>query len=160
MSDDQYLGVIAGVAENLAFLMPIGPAEEEPQTWLIQSEVPWVGPDGSRGRIVVAFDREAAEATTANLLGLAPGAPLDANDIQESCNEFANVIAGNLLPVKYGNDHEFHLHPPLATSPQPLCARSVVLLALVEGIIGVAIDGDPDNSRILKAVSVPPGLRA
>ena len=160
MSESDYLATIAAVAEDLAFLMPVGPAETEPDPWQIHIEVPWVGPDGSRGRIVVALDRGAAAATAANLLGLMPDAPLAENDIEESCSELANVIVGNLLPVKYGHDHEFHLHPPQATPPRPLTARHVVLLTLVEGVIGVAIDGDADNSRILKAVCVPPGLCA
>jgi hypothetical protein len=160
MSDPDYLGTIAAVVEDLAFLMPVGPAETEPDPWRIQIEVPWVGPDGSRGRIVVALDHGAAEATATNLLGLMPGEPLAENDIQDACNELANVIVGNLLPVKYCQDHEFHLHPPRATPTRRLCARDVVLLALVEGVIGVAIDGDADNSRILKAVRVPSGQSA
>ena len=32
--------------------------------------------------------------------------------------------------------------------------------ALMEGLIGVAIDGDADNSRILRAVQLPPGFGA
>ncbi len=152
MSEDDYLAAIATVAENLAFLMPTGAADGEPERWLVQVEVQWVGPDGSRGRIIVALDQGAAEATAANLLGLPPGGQAAAGDVQEACSELANVIAGNLLPVKYGHDHEFHLHPPQAVALAPLCGRTVVRLALVEGLIGVAIDGDADNSRILKAV--------
>ena len=75
MSDDDYLMVIAGVAENLAFLMPTGAAEEATDNWLIHVQVQWVGPDGTRGRIIVALDQGAAEATVANLLGLPPGDP-------------------------------------------------------------------------------------
>ncbi len=160
MNGADYLGAIATVTEHLAVLMPTGPADEEPERWQVQIEVQWVGPDGSRGRIVVALDRGAAAATAANLLGLPPGEIPADHDIQESCNELANVIAGNLLPVRYGNDHEFHLNPPQATVPAPLAGRTVVLLALVEGMIGVAIDGDVDNSRILRAVSLTPDLRA
>jgi len=160
MSDDDYLMAIAGVAENLAFLMPTGPAEGDAEPWLVQVQVQWVGPDGTRGRIIVALDRGAAEATVANLLGLPPGDPPSNLDISEACGELANVIAGNLLPVKYGHDHEFHLHPPQRVTVAPLAGRTVVRLALVEGVIGVAIDGDADNSRILKAVRVSPELRA
>ena len=157
MSDDDYLLAIAGVAENLAFLMPTGAAEGDAEPWLVQVQVQWVGPDGTRGRIIVALDQGAAEATAANLLGLPPGDPPSNQDVNEACGELANVIAGNLLPVKYGDDHEFHLHPPQLVAVAPLAGRTVVRLALVEGVIGVAIDGDADNSRILKAVRVAPG---
>jgi len=157
MSDDDYLLAIAGVAENLAFLMPTGAAEGDAEPWLVQVQVQWVGPDGTRGRIIVALDQGAAEATAANLLGLPPGDPPSNQDVSEACGELANVIAGNLLPVKYGDDHEFHLHPPELVAVAPLAGRTVVRLALVEGVIGVAIDGDADNSRILKAVRVSPG---
>jgi CheY-specific phosphatase CheX len=160
MSDEDYLMVIAGVAENLAFLMPTGAAEGTEDNWLIHVQVQWIGPDGTRGRIIVALDQCAAEATAANLLGLPPGEPLANQDISEACGELANVIAGNLLPVKYGHDHEFHLHPPQRVTLAPLSGRTVVRLALVEGVIGVAIDGDADNSRILKAIRVPAGERA
>ena len=160
MSDEACLAVIANVAENLAFLMPTGPAESTPDSWRIQIEVQWVGPDGSRGRIMVALDQGAAEATAANLLGLMPGEVPSGPDIQDAGNELANVIAGNLLPVLYGNDHEFHLNPPEARAPTPLCGRTVVMLGLWEGIIGVSIYGDADNTRILKAVQVPRELRA
>ena len=164
MSEPDYLMAIATVAENLAFLMPIGPAEECPKEsikdWFCQVQVDWVGPDGSRGRIVVALDRGCAQATAANLLGLAqdevPGDP----EIHEACNELANVIAGNLLPVRYGHDHEFHLHPPDVVPIALLSGRVVVRLALMEGVIGVSIDGDTDNSRILRAVQLPPGFCA
>ena len=157
MNDEEYLMVVANVAENLAFLMPTGVSEPDQDAWHVQVQVQWVGPDGTRGRIVVALDRGAAEATAANLLGLFPGEPPAGQDVQDACNELANVIAGNILPVKYGQNHEFHLHPPMAMSVAPLSGRTVVRLALVEGVIGVAIDGDADNSRILKAVRVPPG---
>ncbi len=160
MSDDDYLMAIATVAENLAFLMPTGAAEPGADNWLIQVQVEWVGPDGTRGRIVVALDQGAAEATVANLLGLPPGEPPSNQDISEACGELANVLAGNLLPVKYGNDHEFHLHPPQRVTIAPLSGSTVVQLALVEGMIGVAIAGDADNSRILKAVRVSPDQRA
>jgi Chemotaxis phosphatase CheX len=158
MNDEEYLMVVANVAENLAFLMPTGVAEGEIDQWLVQIQVQWVGPDGTRGRIIVALDQGAAEATVANLLGLPPGDHPPNHDISEACCELANVIAGNLLPVKYGHDHEFHLHPPQRVTIAPLTGRTVVRLALVEGVIGVAIDGDADNSRILKAVRVPPGM--
>ena len=160
MNDADYVMVIANVAENLAFLMPTGVNEFAQDVWHVQVQVQWVGPDGTRGRIVVALDQGAAEATAANLLGLSPGEPLASQDVQDACNELANVIAGNMLPVKYGENHEFHLHPPMAMAVAPLSGRTVVRLALVEGVIGVAIDGDADNSRILKAVRVPPGQRA
>lgn len=155
MSEEDYLSTIAGVAENLAFLLPIGPAEVATDQWQVQVQVQWVGPDGTRGRIIVALDQGAAEATVANLLGLPAGEPPANRDIGEACGELANVIAGNLLPVKYGHDHEFHLHPPQRVPLGPLTGRTVVRLALVEGTIGVAIDGDADNSRILKAVQLP-----
>lgn len=159
MSDLACLGVIAAVAENLALLMPAGPAESDPEAWLVSIAVRWVGPDGSQGRIVLALDRGVAEATAANLLGLPTGEAIPAADVQDACSEMANVIAGNLLPVLYGNDHEFHLHPPQVVAPAPLAGRTVVRLALVEGVIGVSIAGDADNSRILKAVR-PPAARA
>ena len=157
MNDDDYLHAIAGVAENLAFLMPTGAAEDGTDNWLIQIQVQWVGPDGTRGRIIVALDQGAAEATVANLLGLPPGEPATNQDLSEACGELANVIAGNILPVKYGQDHEFHLHPPQRVTLAPLSGRTVVRLALLEGTIGVAIEGDADNSRILKAVRLPAG---
>jgi CheY-specific phosphatase CheX len=160
MNDEEYLMVVANVAENLAFLMPTGVSESEQDAWHVQVQVQWVGPDGTRGRIVVALDRNVAEATAANLLGLSPGEPPTNQDVLDACNELANVIAGNMLPVKYGQNHEFHLHPPMAMAVAPLSGRTVVRLALVEGTIGVAIDGDADNSRILKAVRVPPDQRA
>ena len=156
MSDPDYLTAIAAVAENLAFLLPVGPAEEGIDEWFCQVQVYWIGPDGSRGRIVVALDRGCAEATAANLLGLAPGEVPPDHEIREACNELANVIAGNLLPVRYGHDHEFHLHPPAPVPLAPLAGRLVVRLALMEGLIGVSIDGDADNSRILRAVQIPP----
>lgn len=160
MSDADYLTAIAAVAENLAFLMPVGPAEEGVDGWFCQVQVYWIGPDGSRGRIVVALDRGCAEATTANLLGLPPGGVPGDPEIREACNELANVIAGNLLPVRYGHDHEFHLHPPAAVPIAPLAGRLVVRLALMEGILGVSIDGDADNSRILRAVQIAPAASA
>lgn len=160
MSDEDYLLAIAGVAENLAFLMPTGAAEETADNWQVQVQVQWVGPDGTRGRIIVALDRGAAEATVANLLGIPQGDPPTNQDLSEACGELANVIAGNLLPVKYGHDHEFHLHPPQRVTLAPLSGRTVVRLALVEGTIGVAIDGEADNSRILKAVRVATDQRA
>lgn len=160
MSEPDYLMAIAAVAENLAFLMPMGPAEESAEDWFCQVQVSWVGPDGSRGRIVVALDRGCAQATAANLLGLAPGEVPGDTEIYEACNELANVIAGNLLPVRYGHDHEFHLHPPTVVPIAPLAGRVVVRLALMEGLLGVAIDGDADNSRILRAVQLPPGFGA
>ncbi|GDY12950.1 hypothetical protein LBMAG53_18280 [Planctomycetota bacterium] len=156
MSDAACLTTVAEVAENLAFLMPIGPAETRPASWHLQVEVQWAGPDGSRGRIIVALDRGAAEATAANLLGLGPGEIPAEQDSLEACNELANVIAGNLLPVLYGEDHEFHLVPPEPVPLAPLIGRTVLWLALVEGVIGVAIQGDADNTRILKAVRIPP----
>ena len=160
MSDADYLDTIAAVAENLAFLMPTGVDESEQNDWHYQVQVQWVGPNDTRGRIIVALDQGAAEAAAANLLALPPGEIPAVEEIREACNELANVIAGNILPVKYGNDHEFHLHPPQPIALAPLRGGSVVRLALVEGIIGVAIDGDADNSRILKAVRVPPGQHA
>jgi Chemotaxis phosphatase CheX len=160
MSDEACLAVIAQVAENLAFLMPTGAAESAPDSWRTQIEVQWVGPDGSRGRIMVALNQGAAEATAANLLGLMAGEIPSESDIQDAGNELANVIAGNLLPVLYGNDHEFHLNPPEARAPTALHGRTIVLLGLVEGTIGVSIHGDADNTRILKAVQVPPEMRA
>lgn len=159
MSDSACLAAIAAVAENLAFLMPIGPGESDPESWRVQIQVPWVGPDGSRGRIIVALDQGAAEATAANLLGLLPGESPASQDIEDACSEMANVLAGNLLPVLYGIDHEFHLNPPEPTAEEPLHGPRVVRLALVEGMIGVSIHGEADNSRILKAVR-PVGPRA
>lgn len=156
MNDSDYVMVVANVAENLAYLMPTGVSEFDQDAWHVQVQVQWVGPDGTRGRIVVALDQGAAEATAANLLGLSPGERPAGQDVQDACNELANVIAGNMLPVKYGQNHEFHLHPPMAMSVVPLSGRTVVRLGLVEGVIGVAIDGDADNSRILNAVRVPP----
>jgi hypothetical protein len=155
MNDVGYLGVIASVVESLAFLMPTGDADGDPAAWAVQVQVQWTGPDGSRGRIIVALDQGAAEATASNLMGLTPGELPAANDLQEACGELANVIAGNLLPVRYGADHEFHLHPPQAVTIAPLVGRTVLRLALVEGVLGVAIDGEVDNSRILRAVRVP-----
>jgi CheY-specific phosphatase CheX len=160
MSDEECLAVIAHVAESLVFLMPIGAAENTPNVWRIQIEVQWIGPDGSSGRIMVALDQGAAEATAANLLGLMPGETLSLSDIPDAANELANVIAGNLLPILYGKDHEFHLSPPEARAPKPLYGRTIVMLALVEGTIGVSIEGDADNTKILKAVQVPKELRA
>lgn len=161
MSDDEYLAAIAAVVENLAFLMPTGPAESDAGSWPVQVQVQWLGPDGSRGHIVVALDQSVADATAANLLGLPPGEKPSPQDVQEACKELANVIAGNLLPVKYGQNHEFHLHPPESVTSDAVSASAVVVrLALVEGNISVSIDGDADNSRVLKAVRVPPGLRA
>jgi hypothetical protein len=95
-----------------------------------------------------------AEATAANLMGLPPGATPTPADLQEACGELANVIAGNLLPVRYGTDHEFHLHPPQPLPITALDGRVVLRLALMEGVLGVAIDGEVDNSRILRAVSL------
>lgn len=152
MSDSDYLPVIATVAESLAFLIPVGETLDDPMAWAVQVQVQWTGPDGSRGRIIVALDQGAAEATAANLMGLPPGTAPAPTDLQEACGELANVIAGNLLPVRYGTDHEFHLHPPQAVPITSLSGRTVQRLALMEGVLGVAIDGEVDNSRILRAV--------
>jgi CheY-specific phosphatase CheX len=160
MKNEACLAVIAHVAESLAFLMPTGAIEEQPAKWRVHSEMQWVGPDGSRGRIMVALDQGAAEATAANLLGLMPGEAPSEMDIQDAGNELANVIAGNLLPVLYGKDHEFHLRPPEASNPEPLFGNTIIMLGLCEGIIGISIQGDADNTRILKAVQVPPELHA
>jgi len=159
-SESECLSAIAMVAESLVFLMPTGVADSAPESWMIQVQVQWIGPDDSRGRIIVALDRGAAEATAANMLGQPAGEPPTTQDVQESCSELANVVAGNLLSVLYGNDHEFHLRPPENVAVTPLHGSRVMLLALVEGVIGVSIHGDADNSRILKAVRVSPEQRA
>jgi hypothetical protein len=157
MSDDDCLMAIAGVCEHLAFLIPSGDEGAAPEAWSIQTQVRWCGPDGSRGRIVVALDQGAAVATAANLLGLPPGQAPGEQDVRDACSELSNVIAGNLLPVLYGQDHEFHLCPPEEVAPARLSGRTVLCLALLDGTLGVAIQGDADNSRILKAVRLPTG---
>lgn len=149
---------LAEISESLAFLMPVGPADSDPAPGTT-IEVPWHGPDGSRGLVLLALDPGAASAATANMLGLAPDAEPSDDDRRDAICELANVVAGNLLPVYFGGDHEYHLEAPRACAARALTGRPVLRLELVEGSIGVALENEPDNSRILKAVVLPPALR-
>jgi hypothetical protein len=149
---DSYEAAVASVVENLAFLMPVGPGES-PASWAVRVVVPWTGPDGSRGRVLLALDRGAAEATAANLLGLMPGEPPADADIDDGTRELANVIAGNLLPTMYGEDHEFHFEIPESFVEDTFDGRTIAIIAFVEGTLGVWVQSDADNTRILRAIS-------
>jgi hypothetical protein len=145
---------VAQVAENLAFLMPVG--ELPPGTveaWARVVEVPWRGPDGSRGRVFVCLDLGVAQAVAGNLLGRMPGEPVEDAEIDETSRELANVISGNLLPALYGTDHEFHLDPPLVVPPVDPGGRREAALQFIEGQLVVAIDAEADNSRILRSAA-------
>lgn len=154
MNAEICLQTLAGIVESLAFLMPTGVAEADPVGGL-SVEVPWHGPDGVRGQVLIALDTSAADVVAVNMLGLEPGVAPSATDRQDAARELANVIAGNLLPAYYGLDHEFHLQAPVLCDPRPLSGRPVLRLALMEGVLGISFEGEPENSRILKAVTTP-----
>ena len=156
MDHEGCLQSLAGIIESLAFLMPLGPAEADPADGL-SVEVPWHGPDGSHGVVLIALDLQTADAIAINMLGLAPGEQPAGADRLDAARELANVIAGNLLPAYYGGDHEFHLAAPRGCTPRALTGRPVLRLTLIEGVMGVSVESEAENSRILKAVTLPSG---
>jgi hypothetical protein len=145
---------VAQVAENLAFLIPTGELPADAQAaWARVVEVPWRGPDGTRGRVFVCLDLGAAQAVAGNLLGRMPGEAVADEEIDETVRELANVVSGNLLPALYGTDHEFHLDPPMLAPPLDPGGRREAALQFLEGQLVVAIDAEADNSRILRSAA-------
>lgn len=149
--------VVATVAENLGFLMPVGELAADAAIACARTvKVDWIGPDGTSGGVFVCLDQGLAEALAGNLLGRMPGEAVADSEIDEAASELANVISGNLLPALYGTDHEFHLQSPYQLPPLDPGGRREAALQFMEGQLVVALETVPDNSRILRRAVIQP----
>lgn len=143
-------GLVARIAEQLGFLMPVGELPDDtPCDGWMHIALGWQGPDGSAGSVEVCAEPALARALAANLLGRLPDEPVADDEALSALGELANVIAGNLLPQLYGDDHEFHLAPPTAASG--LCrGRREAAVEFMEGKLVVGVRSEAHNTRILR----------
>ncbi len=130
------LTVLAQVAEQMGFLTALGPAAQPPdEAARLVLTVAFTGP--SAGVVAVAAGRGLAEALARNLLAADPDAAVPPEDARDALAEFANVVAGNLLPALLG-DGEFHLAAP-AIGPWPVGSPAIACLECAEGVVAVVV---------------------
>lgn len=133
---DTGLTVLAQVAEQMGFLTALGRAAEPPAgPARMVLTVTFTGP--SAGVVALAGSTALAEALARNLLAIDPDAAVPPDDARDALAEFANVVAGNLLPALLG-DGEFHLAAPVV-GPWPPGSPAVACLECAEGVVAVAV---------------------
>jgi hypothetical protein len=147
MNTNDLLPVIAEVAENLAFLLPMGTCEPPPPdattmcVCISYSTTPdqQSGHPGYGGVLHLALTHGAAQATARGMLGLMDDEPPSQADLNDSACELANVLLGNLLPRHYGDTVEFHLGQP-ETGVTWHAEAPWIALDLGDGILSVALE--------------------
>ncbi len=136
MDDERVLTVLVQVAEQMGFLTPMGPAAPlPPDADGVVMLVAFSGPYA--GTVAVGASRALAEALARNLLAMDPTAPVAPSDASDAMAELANVSAGNLLPVLYG-DGEYILKSP-CTGAWPVAATMTAFLDCAEGTVALAV---------------------
>ncbi len=134
------IALVGELVENFAFLMPNGTcAPPPPGTWDVVLAVDYrkIG-CGDQGRILIALTAGPAAEAARNILGLDPGAPVDAASRREAASELANIIAGNLLPHLLGDGEGFDLGQPVAL---PLREATLdICIDLGDGVLGVSVE--------------------
>ncbi|MCS6971055.1 MAG: chemotaxis protein CheX [Planctomycetota bacterium] len=141
--------LVADIAERMGFLLPVGELPDDIScTGWLRVVVPWSGPDGSAGSVEVCAEAQLAQTLACNILAREAG-EVSAEDAETALGELANVIAGNLLPQLYGNDHEFHLATP---SSQAGCCqgRREAAVEFMEGRLVVSVAATVHNTRLLR----------
>ena len=136
------VGLIGELAENFAFLIPVGTCAEPPaSTWdvILAVEFLHLGTH-HRGRVLIALTASASAEAARNILGLDPDTEVDAESRRDAAGELANIIAGNLLPHLFGEGEGFDLTQPSA-APDPDLTEGV-FIDLGNGILGVSVEED------------------
>lgn len=131
---DIALNVLAQVAEQMGFLTPTGPGGMPP-AGATAVRISFTGP--ASGAVAVAADRELTQALARNLLVLDPDAVVADGDAADAHAEFANVLAGNLLPALLG-EGEYRLGAPEACV-WPAAATAEAAVECAEGVVAVRV---------------------
>ncbi len=141
MNTADLLPVITDVAENLAFLLPMGTCDLPPQAdRAVCAKLGYADFDsGVIGSLYLVLTRHAAESAARGMLGKLEGEDLSDEDLRDTAGELANVLLGNLLPRHYGDTSEFHLGCPEPITADEITAAEWIGLDLGDGVMAVAL---------------------